>query len=169
MENLTYNPEKGVVGWTVGGKPGGMKKEQMDFLVGISKEKGTAGRVPAEIQTIEYYAKNLTGGDRQRAFQLKQLSKADPQAAFARIYAKMQDDNAEKLPEEQMTNEEMRETAWGTVEFFQQKQLDKLFGQKEKGMPDDSVEGAPKSKPKSKPKGDFNLDDPSTYNILWGD
>ena len=89
---------------------------------------GRAGGKPtAYIQNLEYTMKTLTGGDPKSAFKLMQLSKSDPQAAYARILLGLQKQNQEAFGDERQTEEEMRKAAKDSVTSFRDDMFNELI------------------------------------------
>ena len=83
----------------------------------------------------EYTMSKLTGGDARKAFELMQISKSDPQAAYSRILLGLQKQNKEAFDEEKMTDEEMRQAAKDSVTSFREEMFDKLLGKQESPAP----------------------------------
>lgn len=159
MSNLEFNPDDGLVSWTdakgnqrdsmVGqlmvaaglnpkdldtpDKKLGRDKELVQYKAQMDKKYGLgrAGKDnrTAYIQNLEYTMKTLTGGDPQKAFKLMQLSKSDPQTAYARVLISLQKQNEEKFDDEKMTEEEMRKAAKDSVSSFRKDMFNGLFKQ----------------------------------------
>jgi len=155
MEDLTLNRETNLLSWTVNGEEhskllphlmvaAGMNPKDLDTpeaKLGRDKELVThkaqeakkygigtgAAKVPADIQRHKYWMKTLTGGDPQKAFKLMQLSKSDPQAAYARILLGLQKQNAEKFGDEKMSDADLQKAAKSSVTSFREGMFDELF------------------------------------------
>jgi len=113
----------------------GRKKELITHKAQEAKKYGIgrgAGRPTAYIQNLEYTMKKLTGGDARKAFQLMQLSKSDPQAAYSRILIGLQKQNQEAFGEDKMTDDQMRKAAKDSVTGFREEMFDELLGEESK-------------------------------------
>jgi len=109
----------------------GREKELIEHKAKMAKQYGIgrAGKQTAYIQNLEYTMKKLTGGDARRAVKLMQLSKSDPQAAYARILLGLQKQNQEAFGEEKMTDQEMQAAAKDSVTSFRDDLFNELIPQ----------------------------------------
>lgn len=141
--SLKYDRNTGLVTWKEeDGTQGQAIDKMLESLAGITSKTAAGGKIPADIQRMEYYAKYLTGGDRKKAYRLKQLATSKPDTAYARILSNLQKENADKFEDEKMTQEELSQAAWEAVKFFQNKQLNELFGkEKTQEMPVSTTPG----------------------------
>lgn len=112
--------------------------EKIEFKAKMAKKYGigTGGKDKrtAYIQNLEYTMKNLTNNDPRKAFELMQISKSDPQAAYAKILLDLQKQNKDKF-EDAMTQEEMRKAAKDAVTSFRKDMFDDLMNPVEGGQP----------------------------------
>lgn len=113
-----------------------MLEKQLLVLAGI-KPGSISGKSKktAYIQNLEYTMKKLTGGDARKAFELMQISKSDPQAAYSRILIGLQKQNKDAFDEEKMTDDEMRQAAKDSVTGFRKEMFDELLGEQESPAP----------------------------------
>jgi len=164
MSNLEFDPESGVAFWddaegnqqqatishlmvSAGMDPKkldtpeaemGREKELIEHKAKTAKKYGIgagASKVPADIQRHKYWMKTLTGGDPQKAFKLMQLSKSDPQAAYARILLGLQKQNQEAFGKDKMTEVQLRKAAKDSVVNFREGMFNDLFSKQKPTSP----------------------------------
>jgi hypothetical protein len=98
-----------------------------------------------------------------------QLSKSDPQTAYAKILLDMQKANRDLFDDEKMTDKEMRAAAKDAVTSFRNDLLDSLMkpapGNGQQGMPPPEQES-----PNASPTGTINrgpVTGSKNYSNLW--
>ncbi len=112
-------------------------KEQLAGKVGSSKG------APAQIQTVEWIATNLTNGDKQAAWKMAQTAKSNPQELAVKMFLarkKEAADNFEDVSDEQIKNDVMT-----AIRAFQEDQtLNPMAAPKKGGLSlsPDNTQGA---------------------------
>jgi hypothetical protein len=88
-------------------------EREYELRAGLERTKGELGTSdsrPAMVQTVEWIADNLTGGNMERAWRLAQQSKSNPQELAAKLFL------AEKKKAEETLSNVSDEVLWQRVE-----------------------------------------------------
>ena len=123
------------------------------MLFGLGKKSSAAGKAPAEVQTIEWYAANLTKGDKKRAYKLYKMASESPEKAYAKIYGELVKANKNKFGEDKLSSAEMHDITNKAVKHAGE-QRDELLNIKKKekpqAMPETPTSGAINRTPQGK-------------------
>lgn len=83
--------------------------------VPVQVQQGGENGAPAAVQTIEWMAANLTGGDKQAAYRLYNQGKSNPRELAASIYSKLVKDNEARIPSQRRTPDQLWAATQETV------------------------------------------------------
>jgi len=174
--SLNYNQKTGIVRWTEVGPngeeiPGEAKDKMLAAIAGVrwTDATGKSGQAPASIQLLDRYTEIF--GDRKKAAYILNMSKTNPAAATARVYATLAKANEAKMFDapDKMTEDQLWAKAKEMV-IDAQKAVGKSMYGIDDGTPAPvpapgaDAGGAGGVAQESKP---IIPDDPATWGNLW--
>lgn len=114
-----------------------MKDENAIEVAKIAAQGKASGASPAIIQEMQFYAKNLTAGDMQKAYDLSKRRKVSPEELYMKSYMQYRKENADNFGD--MTDEQIREGVMAAMTHMAD-DIDALSGRKS-AIPTDNGPG----------------------------